>query len=365
MPEPIIEPIHSIPEHCDSVRCYVQRVIDACFDVSGMFFDNPIQLWAKWVQYWSMLIMTRLPVLWRIGAMLFIFFILNLLALIYLRVSDVFIYFWNVGKWICGLPLISVFIRFLLRFYRFFVTIPEKAKKEKKEKEKKEKKTNAIHIPSSQLLRELGERLAEKEGEQSASPRGKGLGKEKASGICPICGRAGHSESMCQYKSSEGKKRKKPVREFVRPSPSPSEQPGPSNVRMVSVADQTALHTPVWINGVRFPRCLVDTGSEVNLISRKDVTKYGFSFEMAGIQKISGFNGAISAVDGMMTCDIRLGPSGESKRVEFLVTPATTIPIIGCPTLAELKISLNLQERILQDTQGNVVRCSAARTSKN
>ena len=134
---------------------------------------------------------------------------------------------------------------------------------------------------------------------------------------------------------------------------------------MVSVADQTALHTPVWINGVRFPRCLVDTGSEVNLISRKDATKYGFSFEMAGIQKISGFNGAISAVDGMMTCDIRLGPSGESKRVEFLVTPATTIPIIGCPTLAELKISLNLQERILQDTQGNVVRCSAARTSKN
>ena len=101
------------------------------------------------------------------------------------------------------------------------------------------------------------------------------------------------------------------------------------------------------------------------MISVKDAIKHGFKYEIGGIQKISGFNGAISAVDGVMMCDIRLGPAGEPKRVEFLVTPVTTIPIIGCLTLAELEISLDLQERILQDTQGNVVRCSAAHASKN
>ena len=92
---------------------------------------------------------------------------------------------------------------------------------------------------------------------------------------------------------------------------------GPSGVSMVCVEDQTAFHTPIWINGVRIPWCLIDTGAEVNLISVRDAIKYGFSYNLGGIQKIRGFNGGISAIDGVMECDMRLGPCGEPKRVNF------------------------------------------------
>ena len=114
------------------------------------------------------------------------------------------------------------------------------------------------------------------------------------------------------------------------PSASAKTNDGSNKVAMVLVEDQTALHTPVWINGVRLPRCLIDTGAEVNLISVKDAIKYGFSYDMGGIQKVRGFNGGVSAVDGTMVCDLRLGSCGEPKKVEFLVTSAATIPIIGC-----------------------------------
>ena len=126
------------------------------------------------------------------------------------------------------------------------------------------------------------------------------------------------------------------------------------------------LFTPFpLVNGIKFPRCLIDTGSEVNVISVKDATKHGFEYEMGGIQRITGFNGTTSGVDGMMMREVQLGPCGEPKEVEFLVTPGPTIPIIGCPTLADLRISLDCQERILSDEQGNVVRCSAVFTPKN
>ena len=55
----------------------------------------------------------------------------------------------------------------------------------------------------------------------------------------------------------------------------------------------------------------------------------------------------------------------EPKRVEFLVTSASTIPIIGCPALSELGIKMDCQERILFDDAGNVVRCSAVNALKN
>ena len=73
----------------------------------------------------------------------------------------------------------------------------------------------------------------------------------------------------------------------------------------------------------------------------------------------------MSPVDGVMECDIRLGPCGDPKTVEFLVTSSTTIPIIGCPALAEMGIQMDYQERILLDDEGNVVRCSSINRLKN
>lgn len=70
--------------------------------------------------------------------------------------------------------------------------------------------------------------------------------------------------------------------------PSTSNEAGPSKgkVSMVCADGQTALHSPVWINGVKFTPCLMDSGSEINLISGKDPVKHGFMYELGGIKKI-------------------------------------------------------------------------------
>ena len=125
------------------------------------------------------------------------------------------------------------------------------------------------------------------------------------------------------------------------------------------------MHSPIWINGVQFTRCLIDSGSEVNLISVKDAIKQGFGYELGGIKKISGFNGSSSPVDGLMDCETRLGPRGNTKKVEFLVTPNVTIPILGCLALNELGLMMDCKERIPMDDQGNIVRCSAVHNLKN
>ena len=77
------------------------------------------------------------------------------------------------------------------------------------------------------------------------------------------------------------------------------------------------------------------------------------------------FNGGSSPEDGLMECDIHLGPCGQPKKVEFLVNSVSTIPIIGCPTLAELGIRMDCHEKILQNQQGNIVRCYAIHALKN
>ena len=53
-----------------------------------------------------------------------------------------------------------------------------------------------------------------------------------------------------------------------------------------------------------------------------------------------------------------------TKKGEFLVMSASTIPIIGCPAFSELGIKMDCQERILLDDVGNVVRCSAVSALK-
>ena len=356
---------------CLTVRCYAQRMLDFCFDVSGMFFDNPIKLWITSKKMISATVYMRLPVLWKILGAIFVFLMLNVLAFIYLRVADVLIYVWGFGKWICRFPLVSLLWGALRCMYKFMLSIPKKAEKEK-EREQKEKKANSIAIPSSQLLKELGERLAEQEKMESKADQEPETIEPV---VCPHCGRYGHKESVCHFKfaalhgwKKPYKWQKKSNRGSAQPEGNPStsgEKEKSGNVSMIHIEDQTALHTPIWINGVKFPRCLIDTGSEVNVMSVKDAIKHGFKYEMGGIQKITGFNGNTSAVDGMMMCKVQLGLCGEGKEVEFLVTAGPTIPIIGCPTLAELRISLDCQERILSDEQGNIVRCSAVFTPKN
>lgn len=97
----------------------------------------------------------------------------------------------------------------------------------------------------------------------------------------------------------------------------------------------------------------------------KDAIKHGFTSEMGGIKRITDFNGSSNLVDGLMDCEIRLGPGRETRKVEFLVTPNIIISILGCLAWTELDLTMDYRERILTDDQRNVVRCSAVQALKN
>ena len=124
-------------------------------------------------------------------------------------------------------------------------------------------------------------------------------------------GKSGIGQGRSQREKAE-LPRRRPVRGV-------NQSPGTSTGKasMIGVNDHTALHTPVWINGVEFPRFFIDTRSEVNLISVRDAIKLGFPYEFAGIKKIWGFNGSRSSVDGTMECDMRLGPCENQKGWNF------------------------------------------------
>ena len=369
---------------CDTVHCYVRKGVDLIFETLGMFFDNPISLWTAGMKIISTALIAKFPLIWKVAGVILLIMMLNMIAFVYMRVADVFIRIWKLLKWICGWPLFALILGLLKCIYNFCVSIPQKAEEERKKKEKKDKEANAVWRSSSRFFKEFGDRLAEaeKRGIFDDQAEGSGEGEQRKEApvvaVCPHCGQKGHEGEVCQMRYEavqrwrrpyQGKpKQRKPLKEKSaeeQPPNRPDSKAGPSEVSVVCVEDQTAFHTPAWINGVRIPRCLIDTGAEVNLISVRDAIKYGFSYNLGGIQKIKGFNGGVSAVDGTMECDMRLGPCGEPKRVEFLVTSASTIPIIGCPALSELGIKMDCQERILFDDAGNVVRCSAVNALKN
>ena len=369
---------------CGTIRCYVRKGVDLIFETLGMFFDNPINLWTVGMKLISNALIEKFLIICKVAGVILLIMMLNMIAFVYMRVADVFICIWKLFKWICGWPLFALILGILRCIYKFCVSIPQKVEEERKKKEKKDKEANAVWRSSSRFFKEFSNRLAEakKKGifDDQAEGSGEG-GQQKETPVvaaCPYCGQKGHEGEVCQMRyetvqhwrrpyQGKPKQRKSSKEKSAEEQPSnrPNLSAGPSGVSMVCVKDQTAFHTAVWINGVKIPRCLIDTGAEVNLISVKDAIKYGFSYSLGAIQKIRGFNGGVSCVDGKMKCDMRLGPCGEPKRVEFLVTSASTIPIIGCPALSELGIKMDYQESILYDDAGNVVQCSAVNVLKN
>lgn len=110
----------------DIVHSYVQKGVDLGFDMLGLFFDKPIQLWTIGMKYLSASVIAKLATLWKVVGIIITTLILNILAFIYLRVVDVILYLWKICKWIHGPPLILVVIGFFKCMYSFFVSIPDK-----------------------------------------------------------------------------------------------------------------------------------------------------------------------------------------------------------------------------------------------
>ena len=125
------------------------------------------------------------------------------------------------------------------------------------------------------------------------------------------------------------------------------------------------LYTPIVIEGVRLPRCLIDTGAQINLIPKKDVVKQGWHYELAGAKKICGFDGAPRGMDGLFTAAVKIGPTTLEK-VDFQVCPQISVPIVGIDTLGKMGYNVNCREgRLSKQGIDEVVQCSVVVNQKN
>ena len=206
---------------------------------------------------------------------------------------------------------------------------------------------------------------------KATSKKGKALADPRIR--CGYCNKSNHTEETCWSKmmaqgiEPPGWRRK-----------TPSPTAGPSNEaagnaeqrrdeKTLKVSSlRTLMYTPAKVNGIPFRRCLVDTGSQANVISVRDATKYRISFRPGGIQRLEGFNGSVSPVCGMVNRDVSFGPRNETRPLEFVVTSNVTSPILGLPALHDFQLLVDCAAHELVDAQtGNTIRCSLVEAPKN
>ena len=96
--EPVLEPEPS----CKTVHYYVRKGVDLTFDALGMFLNNPISLWIAGMKFISTVLIEKFPLIWKLAGILMIITMLNMMALVYMRVADVLVHILKFFKWICG-----------------------------------------------------------------------------------------------------------------------------------------------------------------------------------------------------------------------------------------------------------------------
>ena len=192
---------------------------------------------------------------------------------------------------------------------------------------------------------------------------------------CRYCGRRGHKESECRIKQRD---------EMLKKGPGPSNwqaqkpplfpkppKPPPRNVNTVDNRENSnerkrSVYAPIQLDGIKFSRCLIDTGSQVNLIPKADVTRNQFVVSKNDIKEIYGFNGIPGQILGTVTGDLKLGPNKEPQKASFMVSSEITTPIIGFPTLRDFGLSINCQKHeIVNEQTGESVFCSVLLDEKN
>ena len=140
-----------------------------------------------------------------------------------------------------------------------------------------------------------------------------------------------------------------------------------SVINDINVEERKEIYAPINFEGVRFSRCLIDTGAQINLMPAFDVTKNQFIIQKGGIQEVRGFNGSPGKIVGTIKGKLQVGPEKEAKEMDFLVSPDITVPVIGFPALREFGLSIDCQNhQIYNESTGEAVLCSVITTkSKN
>ena len=91
-------------------------------------------------------------------------------------------------------------------------------------------------------------------------------------------------------------------------------------------------------------RCLLDTGSEVNVLPKAIADKIRLPRSRSPIPSLEGFNGSVAKVDGVWYGELRAKEGLPVVKTSFLITNLATCPIIGMQTLHLLGIKWDFGE---------------------
>ena len=164
--------------------------------------------------------------------------------------------------------------------------------------------------------------------------------------ICSYCKGKNHTASYCLLKKQkEAKGEGSSLMETIPKEPSKegssSSESNSIDQNRSSKGRRILMYTPAFLNGMKLSKCLVDTGSEVNILPAREATKHGFSVNPGGVQLIRGFNGQTGKVTGSVIVDLKFGPENGVQKAEFIVTPEVAYPILGMPALKQFHFAVD------------------------
>lgn len=121
----------------------------------------------------------------------------------------------------------------------------------------------------------------------------------------------------------------------------------------------TLFRTPLWLGHKQIAGCLLDTGSEANILPLDQCLKHGFTYQTLDRPiHLSGFmTGVSSSPVGSVEFTTSIGPS-HALPVRFLVVEGAKETIVGLPTLVKAGLVLNCDNGEVECAQtGGKVRC--------
>ena len=202
-------------------------------------------------------------------------------------------------------------------------------------------------------------RLARRKESEKVKASGSSEGKNR----CWFCGKEGHLMANCPKNRStsrraepwgKGLSRINEVQEGGKDES--SHGAGVNSIEKEKPKE--LMHTPIWINGIRFERCLVDPGSQTNLIPLREMTRSGIPF-VSEVNWVRAYDNTIGKTMGRFTSSLKIG-SIKGENVEFLVSDNIDLPFVGLQTLGDMGFNIRCKDHELHhEESGEIVRCTA------
>ena len=143
------------------MRCCAQRALDLGFDAVGLALENPLLMWSTGVSAAGSFLISQLPTIHSLLGIVFTFLVINIIALIYLRMGDVIVHAWRILQAIIRLPIFMIVFRIFLSMWSFLVSILKAEKKRaEKEAEKRGSEANAVYAANTPIMREWKQVIA-------------------------------------------------------------------------------------------------------------------------------------------------------------------------------------------------------------